>query len=116
MAEQSNQPTDQPQITDWLMIKEVSFNGVSVLVQIDRREEKISLVEWNPRTKQYEPKKWEFSGRTLGYAKSWLHIMNVMERATSYGIKELERIKDEKLVSTARVIAAVQDAKEKHQQ
>lgn len=94
-------------------VYEHSELGVSILVQIDYRNKKVSLVKYNETTQEYDPCDYMFNDRSLEYMNGWLLVLKVMGNAIT-GAKELlkqhEKVKFEEFVDLA---IAVQDLNKK---
>jgi hypothetical protein len=76
---------------DLLTIREYTYEGITVLVEIDRLKMKATLIDRDAEG-NYAPKEWVFAGRTVALAKSWLKIMAAMQYATERAIKDLGEV------------------------
>lgn len=93
---------------DLLTIREHEHKGIKVLVEIDRVNNKATLVEFKGANIQgYTAKEWLFEKRAIPYLKTWLNIFDAMKFATEEAIKDLEAVEGQKLVSTAKLVKAV---------
>lgn len=98
-----------------LFIRRVyTHKGISVAVDIDLIEKKISLVEKvGGDFPRFENKNWCFADRTLEYTGSWLIILDAMKFAiaeASKVLKEAEKRNQEKFV---RLLLSLNDAAKK---
>jgi len=94
---------------DLLVIREYEFNSIKLLLKVDRTKNEIGLVWFDTVKKTYVPKDWVFADRTIGYAKSWLHILDAMRQAVEAGIKELEEFEEEDMQRTAELYMAISE-------
>lgn len=76
-----------------LVIRDYTYNKVTVTVKIDFDEEHISLVNGNG---DYPPKNWLFAKRSLGYMAGWQAILDAMKYAISEAEKELREVVEER--------------------
>lgn len=100
---------------DWLVVREYSFNGVKVLVKIDRKERTVTLVDFDQNSQTYKTKKWMFANRTYGYVRSWVTIIDAMKQAVEAGLAELEIIERDITEREVRMHFALNEADKKPQ-
>lgn len=78
---------------DLKVVRAYEKYGIKVLVEIDFVEKTVTLVERKTgrfANRGYEPKSWQFEGRTVDYLNGWIAIFRAMEYATTEAEKELE--------------------------
>ena len=91
-------------------IREYEFNGIKVLVALNRLDKTASLVEWDKSSHKYMPKRWLFEQRQVGYVRSWAKILNAMSQATEHAIEELEAWDDEDDENALKLIMALDES------
>ena len=74
-------------------IKDYTFNGVTVRVEIDYTKRQISLVEGDNRHK-FATKKWCFANRGLEYMDGWRNVLDAIKYAIAEAEKELRVFMD----------------------
>lgn len=77
-----------------LEIYEHSEKGVAVTVLIDYRNKHVDLVQYDPHTLAYKPKKWEFKNRGIEYMNGWTLILKVMQNAVKEAKDKLKENED----------------------
>lgn len=87
--------------------EEYETNGIKVLVEIDYKNEKISLVE-DIGKGNYVPKRWVFASREVEYMDGWRNILKAMEHAFTEAEKKLEKHLDKEDRERARLLKAME--------
>lgn len=97
---------------DLLTIRQYQIHGITVHMEIDRSMGKASFVEPKPGG-GWKHKNWNFTGREVGYMRSWMRIFDAMSKATALAIDDLVEYQDarekEKVEQIARLNKAVAD-------
>lgn len=81
---------------DLLVIREYTYKGIKVLVELDRVKGRVGLVEPDGEEGYYKAKEWEFAGRELKYMNGWLIILQAMTYAVEQAKIEMKKWEDEK--------------------
>src|SRR5580693_6821106 len=76
---------------DLFLRKVYTKHGISVVVEIDLVNRKMSLVEEKGK---WQPKKWVFAERELEYMNGWMFILDAMKHAITEASKYLKDAKD----------------------
>lgn len=84
--------------------EEYDYNGIKVLIEIDYKNEKISMVENNGHD-SYVPKRYNFSGRGVNYMQGWRDILNAMTLASVEAEAKLRSFIDKKERNEVKLIA-----------
>lgn len=78
------------------LIYEFNWKNITIYVDIDFRNGKISLVEPESWEKvRFKDKNWLFCGRTSDYMQGWKNILEAMEKAIEDAEEKLKKYKDD---------------------
>lgn len=79
-----------------LEVREYRFqDGTTLLVELDRRTQKASFVQWDDQKQKYVPTNFKFAGRKIQYMNGWHNILSAMQYVTVEAKKQMQAWKDE---------------------
>ena len=86
----SNEKPTYDNSNDLLVYKKVSHAGVTIIIEIDYVQKRVSFVDYNAKTKQYKHKNWLFAQRGTEHMNGWRNILFAMNEAIDVAQKLLE--------------------------